>query len=111
MPKDDRAIAISTTFTAEAIQPALEFWMEELGLGYPVRFAGYNQVFQELLHPGGLFAQNREGVNAVLVRLDDWPANGWAEFLRAAEAYRGAAPLIVVVCPGSVNTPAPVPES
>ncbi len=61
MPLDDRAIAISATFTAEAIQPGLAFWMGELGLGYEVRFAGYNQVFQELLDPGGLFARNRNG--------------------------------------------------
>ena len=73
MSIDDRVIAISATFTAEALRPALEFWMKELGLGYEVRFAGYNQVFQELLDPGGLFAGNRYGVNVVLVRVDDWP--------------------------------------
>ena len=32
MPLDDRAIAISATFTAEAIQPGLAFWAGELGL-------------------------------------------------------------------------------
>src|SRR5437764_1191915 len=31
MPLDDRAIAISATFTAEAIQPGLAFWADELG--------------------------------------------------------------------------------
>ena len=100
MPLDDRAIAISATFTAEAIQPGLAFWMGELGLGYEVRFAGYNQVFQELLDPGGLFARNRNGVNVVLVRLQDWPANGWREFVEAVGKSPAEAPLIVVVCPG-----------
>src|SRR4051794_24054368 len=98
MPHDDRAIAISATFTAEALRPALEFWMQELGLGYEVRFAGYNQVFQELLDTGGLFAQNR-GVNVVLVRVEDWPESGWREFDQALGAYRGEAPLVVAVCP------------
>jgi FkbH-like protein len=101
MPYDDRVIAISATFTAEAIQPSLEFWMEELGLGYEVRFAGYNQVFQELLDPGGLFARNLHGVNVVLARPEDWPDGGWREFIQAVETYRGTAPLLVVICPSS----------
>ena len=100
MPKDDRAIAISATFTAEPIQPALAFWMEELGLGYEVRFAPYNQVFQELLNPAGLFARNRDGINVVLIRLEDWPAGGWRELVEAAGKSPAVAPLIVVVCPG-----------
>src|SRR5262245_4260348 len=100
MPQDDPAIAISATFTAEALRPALEFWMRELGLGYEVRFAGYNQVFQELLDPGGVFAANSRGVNVVLVKADDWPQGGTREFLTALEGYRGEAPLIVVDCPG-----------
>src|SRR5215468_2787521 len=83
MPIDDRVIAISATFTAEALRPALEFWMKELGLEYEIRFAGYNQVFQELLDPGGLFAGNRYGINVVLVRADDWPEGGAPEFLDA----------------------------
>jgi len=101
MPIDDRVIAISATFTAEALRPALEFWTKELGLDYEVRFAGYNQVFQELLDPGGLFAGNRYGINVVLVRADDWPEGGAPEFLDALEGYRAVAPLIVVECPGS----------
>jgi hypothetical protein len=99
MPHDDRAIAICATFTAEAIQPGLTFWMDELGLGYEIRFAGYNQVFQELLNPAGLFAGNRNGVNVALVRLRDWPEGGWNELLEAADKSPAEAPLIVVVCP------------
>ena len=100
MPADDRAIAISATFTAEPIQPALAFWMEQLGLGYEIRFAPYNQVFQELLNPTGLFARNSGGVNVVLARLEDWPAAGWQELADAIGKSPATAPLIVVVCPG-----------
>ena len=67
MPLDDRSIAISATYTAEAIQPGLAFWAGELGLDYEIRFAGYSQLFQELLDPAGLFARNRGGVNIALV--------------------------------------------
>ncbi len=106
MPSDDRAIAISATFTAEAIQPALAFWTGELGLGLEIRFAGYSQVFQELLDPAGLFARNRGGYNVVLVRFEDW--RGAAQPVdavhRLADAVRvstasASAPLIVALCP------------
>ena len=98
-------IAISATFTAEAIQPALAFWMRELGLPGELRFAPYHQVFQELLNPAGLFARNTSGVNVVLVRFDDWPAGQAAEFLDAvrAAAAHTAVPLILVLCPSSVQ--------
>ncbi len=106
MPLDDRAIAISATFTADAIQPALSLWMRELGLEYEVRLAGYNQVFQELLAPDGLFARNR-GCNVLLVRLQDWRQAGIDDSARRlVEAVRSAAgaftaPLILVICPST----------
>src|SRR5690242_20131324 len=104
MPLDDRVIAISATFTAEAIQPGLAFWAGELGLDYEIRFSGYNQLFQQLLDPSGLFGRNRGGLNVALVRLDDWLSAGVEDSARRfAEAVRTAAaafsaPLIVVVC-------------
>jgi FkbH-like protein len=109
MPHDDRAIAISATFTAEAIQPGLEFWARELGLDYEIRFAGYNQLFQQLLDPAGLFARNRGGFNVALLRFEDWLRDGGPAGLeerarRLAEGVRAAAasfsaPLILVICP------------
>ena len=107
MPLDDRAIAISATFTAEAIQPALAFWAGELGLDYEIRFAGYNTLFQQLLDPGGLFASNRGGINVALARFEDWLSAGIGDQVRRfGEAVRTAAaafpaPLIVAVCPPS----------
>ena len=98
-------LAISATFTAEAIQPALAFWTRELGLPAEIRFAAYNQVFQELLDPAGLLARNAGGVNVVLVRFDDWPAAGAAEFVDAVRAAAGrmTVPVIVVLCPGALQ--------
>ncbi|MBS1855861.1 MAG: HAD-IIIC family phosphatase [Acidobacteria bacterium] len=104
MPQD-RAIAISATFTAEPIRDALAFWMRELEMDYEIRFAGYNQVFQELLNPAGLFAGNTGGVNVVLARLADWRAEGWGELQEAAAKSPAAAPLIVVVCPSPGAAP------
>jgi FkbH-like protein len=105
MPLDDRAIAIAATFTAEAMQPGLAFWAGELGLDYGIRFAGYNQVFQELLDPAGLFARNRGGFNVALVRFEDWREAGvLQEARRLVEAVRSStsvAPLILVLCPAA----------
>jgi FkbH-like protein len=104
MPFDDPAIAISATFTAEALQPGLAFWCGELGFDYTIRFAGYNQLFQELLDPAGLFARNRGGFNVALVRLEDWGEQAGEQARRLAEAVRDStalfpSPLIVAVCP------------
>jgi FkbH-like protein len=92
-------LAISATFTAEAIEPALSFWMRELGVEPEIRFAGFGQVFQSLLDPAGLFARNENGVNVVLVRFDDWPDAQVAEFLNMVRTVPLGAPLIVVACP------------
>src|ERR1700722_12671625 len=102
MSSDDRAIAISATFTAEAIEAALAFWAGELALPYEIRFAAYNQLFQELLAPASLFACNR-GFNVALVRLDDWLAAGVDEsarrFIDAVKSSTAVAPLILALCP------------
>src|ERR1019366_4240749 len=101
MPHDDRAIAISATFTAESIQPGLEFWARELGLDYEIRFAGYNQLFQQLLDPAGLFAGNRSGFNVALVRFEDGLEDHAHRLAQAVRSAAGmfAAPLILVTCP------------
>ena len=104
MPIDDRAIAITATFTAEAIQPGLAFWTGLLGLDYDIRFAGYNQIFQQVLDPAGLFAHNHNGFNVALVRLEDWLHAGVpAQAKRFVDAVRASAssPLIVVICPST----------
>lgn len=108
------AIAISATFTAEALEPTLAFWLRELKLDHPIRFAAYNQVFQELLNPAGLFAGNRGGLNVLLVRFEDWArfrdqlsiaeleehVQHFISAVRSA-ASAASAPILVCVCPAS----------
>src|SRR6266852_4365812 len=109
-----QTIAISATFTAEGLEPTLAFWLRELKLDFYIRFAPYNQVFQQLLDPLGLLAGNRNGLNVVLVRFEDWArfrhAASIAELedeVRSLEsALKSAAraagsPLLVCVCPAS----------
>jgi len=111
------SIVISATFTADALEPNLAFWMRELGFDYRVQLAPYNQVFQILLDPAGALAANHGGVNAVLVRFEDWAhmegnaapldlarleadVRQFVSSLRTA-AQAAAAPLVAVLCPAS----------
>lgn len=109
-------LALTATFTAEAIRQPLAFWMEELGWDYAIAFAAYNQVFQELLNPGSLLRANRNGINAILVRLEDWVRFGDSAVPDTTEIEKNvnelidalqsnapafASPLLVCLCPAS----------
>ena len=105
-------IAISATFTSEAFEPILAFWLRELKLDLQIRFAPYNQVFQQLLDPSSLLSANRNAMNVVLVRFEDWARFRDAISIRELEgevrnlesALRSAAataqsPVLVCLCP------------
>jgi FkbH-like protein len=63
--------AISASFTAEPIQPTIEFWGRRLSAEFEVSFAPYNQPLQTLLDPSSVFGTNQHGLNVLLVRLED----------------------------------------
>jgi FkbH-like protein/FkbM family methyltransferase len=65
-------IAVSATFTAEPIKDSLAFWMRELKIPANLVFAPYNQPFQQLLDPHSVLSTNRNGLNVMLVRVEDW---------------------------------------
>ncbi len=102
-------ICISATFTAEPIQPVLEFWARQLGEPWAIEFAPFNQVLQTVLDPGGLFARNRDGANVVLVRSSDLAQFEGAtaadeqarldELLATLETQRFAVPTLLAICP------------
>lgn len=121
--KNVQTIAVSATFTAEPVLECLNFWMDELDIACIVKFAPYNQVFQQLLDPGSLLSANRCGMNVVLIRVEDWwrgaveshaehasPENRRARIERNAQdlvdAMKAAAgnssvPSLVCFCPAS----------
>ena len=84
-----------------------------------IEFAPYNQVFQQLLDPGSLLSHNRNGVNVVLIRLEDWQrfhsgpagredveghlARNAADLIDAVRTAmaRSKTPLILGFCPDS----------
>ena len=117
------AVAVSATFTADPLQDTLSCWFRELQWDFRIRFASYNQVFQQLLDPSSLLAANRAGFNVVLVRFEDWfryqPAEGGFGLRenvgRLVTALRSAArsfssPILLSVCPSSPGFPEPAAE-
>jgi FkbH-like protein/FkbM family methyltransferase len=65
-------VVVAASFTAEPIEPALQFWADTLGSPIRVAFAPYAQIFQELLTPTSAFHNNRTGLNVILLNLGDW---------------------------------------
>jgi FkbH-like protein len=114
-------VAIAASFTAQPLEDALAFWMEQLALPATIEFAPYGQVYQQLLDPGSLLSRNRRGVNVILLRPEDWlralPESAVsdqehieetleknvADFIKAARAAsaRSEVPLVLVLCPAS----------
>ncbi len=78
-------LCVAATFTAEPLEDLLHFWGAHFGQPVRVAFAPYNQVFQQLLDPLSAFRRNREGINLLVLSLEDWlhekPRN-----LRSADA-------------------------
>jgi FkbH-like protein len=66
------AIAIAATFTTDPLISPLRLILDEAGLDLHVLLAPYNQVFQELLSSTSLLATNADGVDVVLVRVEDF---------------------------------------
>lgn len=66
------ALRIVSSFTAEPLADVIEHWADRLDMPVRVAFAGYSQVLQELLSPASALRRNREGVNVVLLRPEDW---------------------------------------
>lgn len=64
-------VAIAATFTAELLEEPLAYWMHKLGIQAGIEFAQYNQVFQQLLDPSSLLCSNQDGINVILIRLED----------------------------------------
>jgi FkbH-like protein/FkbM family methyltransferase len=65
-------LVIAANFTAEPLEDSLNFWGDQFRVPIRAEFAPYNQVFQQLLDAGSAFRKNREGVNVILLALEEW---------------------------------------
>lgn len=107
-PYPMKTVALSASFTAEVIEPSLKFLLEQTGYEAEVKFAPYNQVFQELLNPGSLLRGNHDGVNVILLRVEDW-LHYQKEFHSLAEARELLAKNAGELIDGLAGIPHPVP--
>jgi len=67
-------LVVAANFTAEPLEDSLKFWGEHFGAAMRIEFAPYNQIFQQLLDAGSAFRRNTDGVNVVLLGLEEWAA-------------------------------------
>src|SRR6266436_1049330 len=81
-PNPSFRFSVGATFTAEPLKPVIEFWGQQLNLGFEVRFAPYNQLEQALLDSGGEFATNANGVNVIALRIEDFGQFGAHDMAR-----------------------------
>lgn len=69
--KIENRIVIASTFTADPITDAIQFWLERLQMTGCVAMAPHFQIFQTLLDPTSLLRSNAAGLNVILVRWAD----------------------------------------
>jgi HAD superfamily phosphatase (TIGR01681 family) len=72
IPAQKLRMVVASTFTSNPLEDSLAFWAEQLHIPTLVRFAPYGQVFQHLLDPSSMLANNPEGLSVILLRLEDW---------------------------------------
>ncbi len=104
-------VIVAATFTADPLVDSLGLFMRETGLDLPVELAPYDQVFQELLDRTRPFSRNRNGVNVVLVRFDDWLRHGGGDLDRRevrAQAEKLVADLIAALREAAQALPTPI---
>jgi FkbH-like protein len=112
VPNQPPRIIIASSFTANPLLESIQFWTRQLNLPHETAIVGYQQLFQELLNPRRLFAQNQRGANVVLFRLEDLATSAEAATRIEEHAFELAdtlisaaaqfpVPLLVCVCPAS----------
>jgi FkbH-like protein len=118
--EDSLSLVVASTFTAEPVEPFLSFWLEQVGIPVSVRFAPYNQVFQQLLDPLSLLNANENGMNVILINPEDWMPGGQITadenrlelernvryvFSALRSRQRAAsAPLLLCLCPAAAES-------
>jgi FkbH-like protein len=78
------SVSIAATFTADPLLTSLSFVLKHVALPLEIHFAPYNQLFQQLLSGNELLLRNKQGVNVVLIRMEDF-----ARAITDADAVQG----------------------
>ncbi|MBI4206778.1 MAG: FkbM family methyltransferase [Betaproteobacteria bacterium] len=67
-------LVIASNFTVEPIEDALNFWGAHFSAPLHLEFAPFDQIFQQLLDGESALRRNRDGVNVILLALEEWAA-------------------------------------
>jgi FkbH-like protein len=117
-PTDVLPIVVAATFVAEPLEPPLSWILQALRISATLRFAPYNQIFQQLLTPASELARNTAGINVLLVRMEDFVrdrngSEGAREAITSIETQLSDAlehfsggrrnPLVLVILPPGPN--------
>jgi FkbH-like protein len=109
----EKALVISSSFTAEPLRESIFFWLDRLNLAAQVVFGPQLQLIQNLLDADSPLNTNPAGLNVVLLRWQDLDADGGAgdrPFFDLAESLRASVraevPLLIVTCPPSPGSTA-----
>ena len=78
---------VAANFTADPIEESLKFWGDHFHSAVQVEFAPYDQIFQQLLDTRSAFRRNRDGVNILLLRLEEWAGGLTLTTERAARCF------------------------
>ena len=71
---EQTTFVVASNFTADPIEDSLKFWGDHFRAPVQVEFAPYDQIFQQLLDTRSAFHENRDGVNILLLSLQEWAA-------------------------------------
>jgi len=117
IPPQKLRLVVASTFNGTPLEGSLSFWLEEFRIPTRIQFPPYSQVFEQLLDPKSLLNENKEGINLILIRLEDLNPTGSTmlekyvrEFLTALKSYaqRNSTLTIIALCPPSEETGDPV---
>jgi FkbH-like protein/FkbM family methyltransferase len=71
-PLSATRIVVASNFTAEPVGDTIRFWGDALGSPFDLRFAPYNQPFQQLLDPASDLSTNVDGFGVMMLALEEW---------------------------------------
>ena len=70
--KSRKRLVLAGSFTIDPLMDSLKFWNHYFDYPFDIEFAPYGQIFQQLLDPSGLLRKNNDGINIILLNLEDW---------------------------------------
>ncbi len=106
-------INLTGSFTIEPIEKNLNYWFEKIKTPVNLNFAGFNQIFQQLLNPESDFNASNNSLNILFIRLEDilnsennskTRTNVFNQFLDASIQFvknKENNKLLIIFCPGS----------